>query len=208
MPKKIPIIGLLGGIGSGKSLVADQFRRLGCVVIDADRMARAMLDRPEIVRQLVQWWGAAILDPQGKPSRPAIARIVFDDPKQRQRLEALIHPLVLAERAELIKQYQQMVEGRAVAIVDDTPLLMEVGLDKQCDVRVFVRVPQEVRLRRVMERRGWSAEELAKREKEQYPLDSKAQDADYVVDNDADESHCFDQVRRILSQLSSSDAAL
>lgn len=222
MAKKIPLIGLLGGIGSGKSLVAEQFRQLGCPVIDADRMAKAMLDQPDIRQQLVQWWGSSILDEQGKVARPAIAKIVFGNPAERKRLESLIHPRVLAERAKRIAQYRRELEdrdarqagvtageiesGRGIGggigvVVDDTPLLMELGLDHECDVLVFVDAPLEVRLGRVMERRGWSKQELEKREKEQTPLDNKAKRADYVIVNDADPSHCFEQVRRILSHL-------
>ena len=88
-----------------------------------------------------------------------------------------------------------------MAIVEDAPLLMEKLLDAQCDVIVFVSASPETRLRRVAAGRGWSAEELAKREKRQLPLDIKAKRADHVVDNNAGEAECFEHVRRVLSQI-------
>lgn len=194
-----PIIGLAGGIGSGKSLVAMQLAELGCAVIDADQLAKQALDLPQSRQQLVDWWGPQVLNPQGTIDRHAIGKIVFDDPDQLDRLEQWIHPQVDQARRQLHRRYQQ--EADIAAIVEDCPLLFETGLDKQCDKIIFVKTSRENRLRRLAQTRGWSDQELARREKNQLGLDKKAQEADYIIVNDADEEECFSQVRHVLSQI-------
>jgi dephospho-CoA kinase len=88
-------------------------------------------------------------------------------------------------------------------MVEDSPLLLESGIDRDCDVKVLVDAPFETRLRRVRRARGWDAQELRRREKNQVPLDIKRQQADYVIINDADEAQCLEQTRRVLSQITS-----
>lgn len=192
-----PVIGLAGGIGSGKSTVAQAFASLDCSVIDADRLAQQTLEEPAVIGQLRQWWGDGVIGSDGRVDRKAVSRLVFEDPQQRKRLEDLVHPIVLARRAALRKQYDQ--DAKIKAIVDDTPLLFERGLQQECDIVVFVDAPLEVRRARVRAARGWSDEELDRRQQNQTPLDIKARNADYVIDNSADPAHCLEQVRRILS---------
>lgn len=194
-----PVIGLSGGIGSGKSLVAKQLASLGSAVIDADVLAKQALDEPQVRQQLTQWWGQQILNKEGQVDRQAVGRIVFDDADQLRRLEQLVHPLVHQARHQLRQRYQQ--DADTVAIVEDCPLLFETGLDKQCDKVIFVKSSRENRLRRLVANRGWSDQELARREKNQIKLDIKAQQADYIVVNDAGEDECLSQVRRVLSQI-------
>jgi dephospho-CoA kinase len=197
-PRPKPTIGLTGGIGSGKSTVARQFARLGCAVIDADELARAALQRPDVVQQLQQWWGAGVLRPDGGLDRPALARIVFADPGELRRLEELVHPLVHAARLALRQEYD--ADPRVVAIVEDCPLLLEKGIDRYVDHVVFVAAPPEQRAARVRAR-DWDSAELSRREKNQAPLDTKARRADYVVENNAGEAECFAHVRRVLAQI-------
>jgi len=194
-----PVIGLAGGIGSGKSLVATQLASLGCAVIDADQLAKQALGQPQVREQLVDWWGPQILNEQGEIDRHAVGQIVFDDPGQLHRLEQLIHPLVDQARGRLRQRYQE--DADAVAIIEDCPLLFETGLDKRCDKIIFVKTSRENRMRRLAASRGWSDQELARREKNQTGLDTKAQKADYIVVNDAGEDECLSQVRRVLSQI-------
>ncbi len=194
-----PVIGLLGGIGSGKSTVARCFAHLGCVVVDADALARDALDTSPVRQELVKWWGPQVLGPDGHVDRAAVSRQVFDRPEALKCLEDLIHPRVLAERARQIARWRH--ERQIQAIVDDTPLLMEKNLQGDCDVLVFVDAPETLRLERVQAARGWDAAELTRRQKNQLPLDKKLEAADYCVDNSRDEVHCQQQVRRILSQI-------
>jgi len=194
-----PVIGLAGGVGSGKSLVATQLAALGCAVIDADQLAKQALGQPEVREQLVHWWGPKILNGQGEIDRHAVGQIVFDDPDQLHRLEQLIHPLVHQARGRLGQRYQE--DADAIAIVEDCPLLFETGLDKHCDKIIFVKTSRENRMRRLATSRGWSDQELARREKNQIGLDTKAQKADYIIVNDAGEDECLSQVRRVLFQI-------
>lgn len=194
-----PVIGLLGAPGSGKSYVAAQFAAWGAAVIDADAIAREVLDLPEVRETLAGWWGGGVLHDDGRVDRAAVGRRVFDDPAELARLEALVHPRVNAERRRL-RELHRGQEG-VVAIVEDCPLLLERGLEGDCDVLVFVDVPLEVRRQRVQETRGWSAEELARREKNQTPLDIKRRRADYVLDNHAEPSAVRNQVRHLLDEI-------
>jgi dephospho-CoA kinase len=195
----IPVIGLIGGIGSGKSAIARLFAREGCAVIDSDADAHVVLQSEPVKRELRAWLGDSIFTKEGAVDRKALGRLVFGDESKRLRLNALIHPLVAKRREALMVQY--LAESHP-AIIWDTPLLVEVGLDRECDRLVFVNVPPEIRLERVQKTRGWTAQELALREKSQIPLDKKALIADYYIDNSGDEVASYDQVRRVLSQLS------
>lgn len=192
-----PILGLLGAPGSGKSLVARQLASLGCAVIDADLLAHQAMDDPQVIQQIADWWGSEVLKPDGRLDRQRVAQRVFEDEPGLSQLESLIHPIVHAQRQALSSQ--AMADPAVRAVVEDCPLILEIGIDKQCDVLIYVDAPQATRLARVKEHRGWSAKELARREKNQTPLDIKRQRADYVIDNDADEAHCLEQTRRVLS---------
>ena len=194
-----PILGLAGGIGSGKSTVARLMGSMGGYVIDADRLAREALDRPEVREELVRWWGTAVLDAGGRVDRKCLADQVFDDPSARQRLEGLIHPLVQRERARLAKAAE--ADPNVRFIVQDVPLLFEVGADKECDLVVFVDASPETRRERLQQARGWNGAELERREKNQWPLDRKKSGSHAIITNDGDESQCFEQVRSTLKRL-------
>jgi dephospho-CoA kinase len=196
-PRK-PIIGLAGGIGSGKSTVAAMMARSGGYVIDADALAREALQRPDVRRQLVQWWGQEILDEQGEVDRRRVADRVFDEAEARGRLERLIHPMVGAERQRLMEAAH--ADPGVRFIVQDVPLLFEVGLDGECDRTVFVDADEQTRLERVKRTRGWDRAELARREKNQWPLDRKRQAADAILENNGDPAQCMAQVRSLVDR--------
>ncbi|MDH3583642.1 MAG: dephospho-CoA kinase [Phycisphaerae bacterium] len=199
MPDSKPILGLAGGIGSGKSTVARLMGELGATVIDADRIAREALERPDVRDRLVEWWGPEILDEQGRADRRKIAAIVFEDVEQRQRLEALVHPIVAEERDGELERAQSDPGVRLIVL--DVPLLFEVGLDRTCDRVVFVDVPAETRLARVAATRGWDRSQWQQREKNQWPLDRKRGLADDIITNDSTEAACLDQVRELLHRI-------
>lgn len=196
-----PVIGLLGAPGSGKSFVAGLWREMGAAVIDADAIARELLDDAEVRGTLSGWWGPGVLTADGRVDRSAVGAKVFDDPGELARLESLIHPRVNARRSQLRQMYR--ADPAVTAIIEDCPLLLERELEGDCDVLVYVDVPRETRLRRVSETRGWSAEELDRREKNQWPLDTKRARADYVLDNDADPSAVRIQARQLLDRVTS-----
>lgn len=194
-----PIIGLLGGIGSGKSVVARQLESLGCGVVDADAIARAAIDEPAVKHQLVQWWGPEVINPSGQVDRKVVAAKIFNHPDEKARLESLIHPRVKLGRQDLHAKYN--ADPAIKAIVEDCPLLLETGLDNAVDVLIYIESGREKRIERVAKTRGWSADELDRREKNQLPLDTKRNRADHVVVNEAGEQVCFEQTRNVLSQI-------
>ncbi|MFZ9692828.1 MAG: dephospho-CoA kinase [Phycisphaerales bacterium] len=195
-----PVIGLAGAIGAGKSAVARILAEAGCVVADADAATRAILASREAAETLGAWWGPGILAGDGTVDRGAVARIVFADPAERKRLEGFVHPRVQAARAAAF----DAAPAEAPALVVDAPLLFEAGLDGGCDHIVFVDCPRAIRLDRVAKHRGWSDEELARREAAQWPLDRKRLRADSVVVNDADaaslRTKVLDLLKRILAE--------
>jgi dephospho-CoA kinase len=186
----IPIIGIAGGIGSGKSFVARLFGEFGCAVIDSDAQVRDAYRDPVVLQNLRQWWGDAVFDATGAVNRSAVAREVFDDPAQRRRLEELIHPMVARARDAAMRAVVEEAESgsapQPLAFVWDTPLLFEAGLRGACDAVVFIDAPYDIRLRRVRRARGWGADELARRENLQWPLDRKKQLSDDVLTNTAE----------------------
>lgn len=201
--RAIPIIGLAGGIGAGKSTVAAAFERQGCYIVDSDARAKAALDRPEVRDELVRWWGPGILGDAGRVDRSRIAEIVFGSPAERARLEGLVHPIVRQDRAELIAEASKFWPK---AVVVDAPLLFEAGVDKECDAVVFVDATREERLRRVREARGWDEAELARREASQWPLERKRLASGFVVQNAGPDADVEGQVGRVLLAVHASEA--
>jgi len=195
MSSRLPIIGITGGIGSGKSLVANILRENGCVVADADENTKIVLAREEVQQQLVAWWGDEVLDENELVDRAFIASIVFKDAKEREKLESLIHPYV-RELQEIA--FLHAPQG-TIALVIDAPLLIESGLDHQCDVLIFVDSPFETRLARVIKNRGWNEEQLRSRESTQIGLDTKRSSADHIIINDGDIANTQQQIRSVLA---------
>lgn len=196
--RRFAVIGIAGGIGSGKSTVAWMLADLGCVVVDSDAEARRALLRPEVIAELVGWWGCGVLDGAGAVDRRAVARIVFADAGQRARLEGLIHPLIAQSRARQIEEARKA--GRAGAVID-APLLYEAGLEAECDAVIFVDCPFEERLARVRASRGWDERELRQREKAQLPLEEKRRRADYQVVNTGNLQALRPQVAQIFTSI-------
>lgn len=194
-----PVIGLAGGIGSGKSAVAGFLRESGCFVTNSDADARELLQEERVREQLIRWWGTAVLDAQGRVNRHAVADIVFRNPTQRERLEALVHPLVEERRREAWAA--ESARRSVPAFVIDAPLLFEAGLDRLCDAVIFVDAPLKDRLARVAADRGWSEAELIRREKNQLPLETKRQRSDYVVRNDGSLADLRRHVQSALDQI-------
>jgi dephospho-CoA kinase len=192
-----PIIGLAGGIGSGKSYVARLFQNEGCLVLSADDAVTAAYQSPAVQDQLRQWWGPDAFLPTGHVNRPFIARRIFNDPAERQRLEDLLHPLVTAARTAQMEQ----APADTRAFVWDVPLLFETDLHLACDAVVFVDAPLDQRLARVRLHRNWSDDELLRREKLQMPLDKKRAMAQYVVVNTAGTDDTRRQVQEVLTRI-------
>ncbi len=197
--KSQPVIGIAGGIGSGKSWVANEMAKLGGVVFDADAVAKKDLDRSSVQRQLVEWWGKKVIAGDGKTDRRALADIVFHDPHEKTKLEAIVHPLVRAEREKLKRRVA--IDEDVRFIVMDTPLLFEAGFADDCDAVVFVDTDRDVRLERVRAERGWDEAELTRRETNQWPLDRKLDLSHHIVDNNTGEAEAVVQIRDIITRI-------
>ena len=194
-----PIIGLSGGIGAGKSEAARILADLGAVVIDSDAISRQALDSEEVIGILRTWWGSAVVRADGRADRRRIADIVFADEAQRQRLERVLHPRVAAERKRRIETAERDPGARAIVI--DSPLLYEAGLNSMCDCVIFVNASREVCQARLTSTRGWTPEELTRREKSQQNVEQKSRRADYTVDNNSSREALRETIQGIFSQI-------
>ena len=193
----IAVIGLAGGIGAGKSEVARAFLSLGCVVVDSDAEARRALDRDDVRARLVEWWGSGVVGEDGRVDRGRVAEIVFASVAERERLEALVHPIVRSKRSDLIARAR---EAGARAAVIDAPLLFEAGVDAECDAVVWVEASRRTRLERVARSRNWDEAELERREKAQWPIERKRSKCRYEVLNESDGS-VRDRVEAVLVRI-------
>ena len=193
------IIGILGGICSGKSSVAAEFAKLGCALIDADRIARQLLDNDDVKNHLTETFGDAILNPDRSVNRDTLARIVFDDPQKTAQINDIIHPKVLNKCERLIAGFKARPD--IPAIVLDMPLLMEVGWHKRCDKLIFVDCQDHIKAERAEKKHFLSKNQLKKRENLQISLDTKLNIAHYIVDNNSDLSAVAEQVERIFTAI-------
>ena len=194
------VIGVTGGLGTGKSTVARMFQRLGAAVLDADAIAHeAMAPRRLAWRQVVRAFGAAVLNPDQTVNRARLAQRVFRDEQARRRLERIIHPQVLRELRQRMGRLRRARRVRAVVL--DVPLLIEAGGAGVVDALVVVTAPPEVQRRRLARRHGWSAEETNRRIRAQWDLAAKAALADDVVDNSDGVDATRTQVKRIWRRL-------
>jgi dephospho-CoA kinase len=195
---KKPIIGLLGGIASGKSTVAKEFAKLGCQVIDADAIIHELLDNDKVKEKIVASFGWEILDPTGKIDRKELAGLVFADADKLSLLNGILHPLVLERAKAMIEQYEH--QDRIKAIVLDMPLLVEVGWDKRCDKLIYIDCSQKIREDRA-KKAGFDKNQLKIRENFQISLDNKARLADNTIENNSDFSTLVRQVADIFSDI-------
>lgn len=199
---KKPIIGILGGIGSGKSTVSAAFGNVGCAVIDADAISHSLLQREDVRSRLIDVLGAAILDSNGLVDRGVLAKVAFGQPETLRLLINVLHPLVLERIAELIEAYQGQPD--ILGIVLDMPLLIEVGWEKKCDFLVFVVCSEEKRRLRIEENGKFDIKQLKIRQNFQISLDKKKQKAHYMVNNNSDKSDLAEQIAQIFSIMTGS----
>lgn len=192
-PKKI--IGIIGGIASGKSRVASAFADNGCSLIDADKIAHKLLEDDSIKQQIHEIFGESVFC-DGNIDNGKLAELVFDSQESLEKINNLIHPKVLSEIDKLLDIYNR--DSGVRAIVLDVPLLLEVGWQNKCDCLVFIECDGEIRVQRSL-KKGISGEMLKKREKFQFSLDKKLNLAHYIVHNNSDWEKTISQVIDVLS---------
>jgi dephospho-CoA kinase len=199
-PRPFLLVGLTGGIASGKSAVSRQLAELGCRVVDADVLAREVVAPGEPAwRAIVEAFGQDVLAPDDRLDRKRLGALVFADPARRKRLEAITHPAINARRQATLDAWT--AEGFDGLVVLDTPLLIEVGAAAHVDRVVLVYVARDVQLARLMARDGFDRAEAERRLASQMPLDEKVRHSHFVIDNAGAPGETAAQVRAVHAAL-------
>jgi dephospho-CoA kinase len=184
------MVGLTGGIGAGKTAVAERLAWHGAVIIDADTLAREVVDQgTDGLAQVVAEFGAGVLGPDGGLDRPALGRVVFADPDARAQLEQIVHPRVRARSDEIIAA----ADADAV-VVNDVPLLVEAGLHRAYDMVIVVEADESVRVARLVAGRGMSEQDANARIAAQATDEHRRTVADVVIVNNGSREALDDQV--------------
>lgn len=194
------VVGLTGGIGSGKSEVAKRLAALGAILVDADAIAREVVapGTPGLQR-IVAEFGESVLGPDGALDRERMAAVVFGDDDARQRLNGIVHPLV---GAAMVQRTVRAGEHNPHAVVvNDVPLLAEGGLRDRYDVVVVVDVDPDTQLRRLVDMRGMTAEDARARMAVQASREQRLAIADIVIDNSGDLASLDERVREVWADL-------
>ncbi|BCJ88035.1 dephospho-CoA kinase [Effusibacillus dendaii] len=194
------IAGLTGGIASGKSTVSKMFRELGAPIVDADIIARLVVepDRPAW-QGIVEEFGTEILLSDRTIDRTKLGSIIFADASRRDKLNRIVHPRVREEAARQVEQFLR--EDPKRPILQDVPLLIETGLYKQMDKVIVVYVNEETQLQRLMQRDGSTKAEAMQRIRAQMPIEEKKKFADFLIDNSGSLEGTRQQVEQIWEEL-------
>lgn len=197
---EIPVIGIVGEIGGGKSQVAALLAERGALVLDADAVGHALLNQRPVREQVVARFGTVILAPATEPDSPqlidrkTLGAIVFAEPALLGDLETILHPRMRVTFEKAIARSQR--QGRVKAVVLDAAILYEAGWDSLCDLVVYVDAPRAQRLARLVATRGWTEEILIARERAQSSAEMKRRQADVVIVNDAGLDRLTTEVNR------------
>jgi len=195
----VKVLGLTGGIGSGKSMVASMFAQQGADVIDADQLAREIVEPGQpALAEIATAFGGEILFPDGRLDRGKLARIIFADPVARARLNAITHPRI----QERMATEMALRGSRPGLLIVDIPLLYENDRSDSVESVIVVWVDSKTQLRRLTERDGLTPDEARQRIAAQMPLDEKRARADLVVDNSGSRENTRRQVEAIYRRLS------
>lgn len=199
------VLGITGGIASGKTTVAQAFQALGAVVVSADVLAREIV-RPgtKTLQQIAEYFGRQVLREDGTLNRQLMAELVFNDDQARMALNGITHPAIAALARTRLREAEQ---GGAALVIYDAPLLFEVGADRQVDKVLVVKVDGEVQLDRLMARDGINRQQALARVASQMPQEEKVARADFVVENSGTEKETQAQVRSLMEYLSDSSGA-
>jgi dephospho-CoA kinase len=194
--RRFLLVGLTGGIATGKSTVSDLFTRLGCRVVDADLLARQVVEPGQPAHAaIVQEFGPEVLQGDGRLDRKRLGAVVFGDPERRKRLEAITHPAIRERMARLLADFEE--ERFDGIVIWDAALLIESGGDAHMDRLVVVYADEATELRRLMARDGLDEAEARARIASQMPVADKARRAHHVIDNSGSRADTERQVRRV-----------
>jgi dephospho-CoA kinase len=199
-PRKFLLVGLTGGIATGKSTVSNMLRGLGAEIIDADQLARQVVEPGQPAwREIVEEFGRDVLTPDGTLDRKKLGAIVFANPEQRKRLEAITHPAI---RARVKARVDELAaRGFAGIVFYDAAILIEALGHQDMDRIVVVMTDEATQVARLRGRDGTDDAEGRRKIASQMPLAEKAKLADYVIDNSGDREATAEQVRRVFATL-------
>jgi len=198
------LVGLTGGVATGKSTIAKIFKSCGAVLIDADELAREVVQAGKPAwREIVKTFGRSVLNPDHTINRHALGAIVFDHPAQRRALERIIHPRVARRQATLTQEAAR--KNPKAVVVYEVPLLFEAGVDKRVDKIIVVATDRETQIARLKRRNGLTRSEALRRIRSQMPLKQKIKRADYVLDGTMNKRVLARRVARIFLPLQTSD---
>jgi len=193
------VLGVTGGIASGKSMVTEVFRSLGACVVSADELSReAVAPGSETLAELVAQFGRGILLPDGNLDRKALAERVFGDRTAREALNRITHPAIASLAEKRLRELQQQGER---LIIYEAPLLFEAGAEKRVDAVLVVRIEESLQLERLMRRDGLSEKQARARIAAQMPQAEKIARADYVIDNSGAPEVTAREVRSLFRRL-------
>jgi dephospho-CoA kinase len=194
------LVGLTGGMGSGKSLAAKFFAEQGAHIIDADQLSRELV-RPghPALKEIVDAFGEDILEPSGNLDREALAKIIFDDTENKSSLEAILHPKVIVREQE--KYLSISASYPSAIVIVDTALLIESGNYKNVDKVIVVQSREEQQVQRILSRGFQSYDQAIARIKNQMSFEEKSKYADYILDNQSQEEDLRQKVQEIYAKL-------
>ena len=196
------VVGLVGGVASGKSSVALDFRKLGACILDGDRIGHEVLGLTEVKDRLIERWGDVILTDDGQIDRRKVAAIVFGDAADAQTnlnfLESITHPKIKQRLVDRLEQLRQ--SARFPLVVLDAAVMFKSGWDSLCSKIIFVDAPRELRIKRA-QLRGLSVEQFEAREKAQMSTEKKKKRSDIVIDNSGRPQTTFNQVEEVWQSL-------
>jgi dephospho-CoA kinase len=194
--RRFLLVGLTGGIATGKSTVSEMLRRRGCVIIDADQLARDVVEPGEpALAEIVGEFGRDVLQPDGRLDRKKLGAIVFADTGRRKRLEAITHPAIGERFAREIAAL--IGAGFHGLVFFDAPVMIESGSAKHMDRLVVVATDEETQIARLMARDGIDRGEALRKVRSQMPVAEKAKLAHYVIDNAGDRTTTEAAVERV-----------
>ena len=193
------VIGIIGGIGSGKSVVSEYLRKLGATVLDVDRFGHEVLRRPKIREAAVRRWGHHILNQAEEIDRRTLAGIVFnpENPRELEFLENLTFPDITAR---IQNKLNQCAVAEIRVLILDAAVMMKAGWDDFCDVILYVSAERNLRLKRSRQR-GWTETQFSAREAAQLPVEQKRDRANVIIDNNGTIDQTYRQTREFWQSL-------
>jgi len=194
------LVGLTGGMGSGKTLASSFFHELGAHIIDADLICRKLVEPGQpALQEITDYFGKLIIDKSGNLNRNKLGQLVFCDSKKREKIENILHPKVFKVEKLNYKAICK-INPKALVIVD-AALLIESANYKEMDKVILINADEKIRIQRILSRGKWKHEEIVARLKSQMPNEEKIKYADFVLENSKDKTYLKEQVKNLYTKL-------